>query len=138
MFLFELEADPLAIQIVGIVNQLKAEMEMGQRPTLMSEQELIDTLRTNEIYVNPKQLQGMLNSAPLKNLVKIDNHRVKFIGNEEPDELPDMDPEKKAKADKKIVSSMAKKAMKSTDNLPLPDISSKLENPPVKPPPLPK
>lgn len=139
MFLFELEADPLAIKIVGIVNQLKAEVEMGQRSDMMSEQDLINALRSQEVYINSKQLGDMLNSQPLKNMLKIKNHKVTFTGNEDTaSELPDIDPEKKAKDDKKIVGSMAKKALKTPNEPKIPDVSSQLENPPLKPPPLPK
>lgn len=138
MLLYELEADPLAIKMVGVVNQIRAEMKMGQRSDVMSEQEFIDALRANEIYINSKQLGNMANSPPLKNMLKIDNHEIKFVGDEQPEELPDIDPEKKAKEDEKTVGSMAKKALKPGVDLKTPDASSKIENPPLKPPPLPK
>jgi hypothetical protein len=113
MLLYELDASPLLVSIVGAVNQLKAQVDSGQKSPEMSENDLIDVLDNNQVFVDTDTLRSMATKPPLSNFLSIKDGQVTFKGydKEKPeDKMADL--EKKKEKEKNTVSSMADKAMK--------------------------
>lgn len=125
MLLFELDSSPLLVSIVGIFNQLKAEVDSGFKKTPVTQDDVIDLLHSNRVYIDINTLRNMANKPPLNNLITLKNNEVHFKGREpEPEDDSAEKLEKKQAEQEKTVSSMADKAMKKKRE---PKISSKLK-----------
>ena len=108
MFLFELEADPLTVKLVAVTNQLKSNIDSGSSSADWTVDELLEYLQLFGISIEKEDLFDMIKNPPMNKVISnIQGDKVIFSGQSGAD-TGDTDVDQ----DKKIVSQMAKSALK--------------------------
>jgi hypothetical protein len=107
MFLFEFTgADPLLVKLVAVTSQLTSDIDSGLQHSDWTVDELLNYYRQNDIMLSKDNLYDMVQNPPLNSkIANIEGDKVEFKGHETPVEPEEED-------SKKVVKTMAKKAMK--------------------------
>ena len=106
MRLYEFAGSPLLIRLVASTSQLKSEIDSGEVHSDWTVPELLQYYRDNDIVIDKDDLYNMIKNPPLNQSIEnIQGENVIFKGQTPEQELePD--------ENKKVVSQMAKQAMK--------------------------
>jgi len=106
MRLYEFAGSPLLIRLVATTSQLKSEIDSGEVHSDWTVPELLQYYRDNDIVIDKDDLFNMIKNPPLdQSIENIQGENVIFKGQTPEQELePD--------ENKKVVSQMAKQAMK--------------------------
>jgi hypothetical protein len=106
MRLYEFAGSPLLIRLVATTSQLKSEIDSGEVHSDWTVPELLQYYRDNDIVIDKDDLYNMIKNPPLNQSIEnIQGDDVIFKGQTPEQELePD--------ENKKVVSQMAKQAMK--------------------------
>ena len=106
MRLYEFAGSPLLIRLVATTSQLKSEIDSGEVHSEWTVPELLQYYRDNDIVIDKDDLFNMIKNPPLdQSIENIQGENVIFKGQTPEQELePD--------ENKKVVSQMAKQAMK--------------------------
>jgi hypothetical protein len=106
MRLYEFAGSPLLIRLVATTSQLKSEIDSGEVHSDWTVPELLQYYRDNDIVIDKDDLYNMIKNPPLNQSIEnIQGENVIFKGQTPEQELePD--------ENKKVVSQMAKQAMK--------------------------
>lgn len=108
MFLFELEGDPLTVKLVAVTNQLKSNIDSGSSSDEWTVDELLEYLQLFGISIEKKDLFDMIKNPPMNKVISnIQGDKVIFAGQSGAGTS-----ETDVDQDKKIVSQMAKSALK--------------------------
>ena len=107
MHLFELaNPDPIITSLVAVSDQLKSDIDSGERDPKMSVDELLDYFQKYDLTLDRNDLYKMIKKPPLKSVISnIKGDEVVFKGHSEPEEPTDSQ-------NQKIVKQMATNAAK--------------------------
>ena len=102
--------EPLVSKIVTVSDQLKSDLEKDEMDFEWDVDTLLKYFQKYDINLDREDLYSMIKVPPLKNVIKnIQGDKVVFVGQENLTTVP---PSSGSEDNKKIVSQMAKKAMK--------------------------
>ena len=111
MLLFEFtDVDPLLINLVAVIGQLKSAIDAGQEKPEWTVDELLQYLKNSKVIVDKEDLYDMIQNPPLNHSIEnIQGDRVIFKGQGSIDgEAGEHDEDQ----NKKIVKQMARSAAK--------------------------
>lgn len=102
--------EPIVSKIVAASDQLKSDIEQDEMGFEWDIDTLIKYFQKYDVNLDREDLYSMIKVPPLKNVIKnIQGDKVVFVGQEDPTTAP---PSSGSEDNKKVVSQMAKKAMK--------------------------